>query len=1223
MNKKIIKFLTFVFFLIIFSNQANANPDYICTTEVLGPNCDINTSGVWDQDIHSMIYYGLRTVSISYSYHRTDCRVDAQDGILNTTQNWQALDLTTYGTLGATTRVGGHSYGNGASGYYGGIMENTAICSVVAIDNTLPTGEVSYSTTDWTNGDVTVTVSCNDNLSGCENGNYTKIVSENGSGYITINDKAGNSINIPYIVNNIDKTPPTILGVSCSGLNENNSSSGSVTCSASLGNTGPSQDTLNYTQTTQDGILPSSGGTGNTLSQQYTYTNNGTYTVGVTGQDEAGNTATGQSVTFTIDTSNPAVNTDFNFDTWYNNSSLSDIVFSAMDQQSSTQTDDAGLASFEVKINGIQSRVSGFSETDGNSSIDVTLPKEELLSKITQKANNTIEVKVTDKAGNITEVKYNLNYDNTSPTLSFNDIDSSWRNTFLVVDITTGDTISGLNSTRYKIGNELNSDCSDGNIMSSLLLDEDGTYQIYACSKDNAGNISRKIQEYKIDKTMPIISANGTEVLFYTGAANIILTTQDQNQGDITKSSQLKYSKYSLESACSETNGTDYTDGQNITLDTQGKHVLYLCNGDNAGNTNTWTYGSYIVDLTNPYIDLTGLPNTLIAGTNNLHINQKIHDDFGTDDTMLIYGNNFEVNYKVSIEGPIQNGYSGKVITYNLLNNYNGRVVNNANLNKDYSLTIAGNYQISVKLTDKSGRVYDYSKNITVYPADLDQTNTVITVDSIGTKYANNVDYYTYTLNLRDVYGNFIYGKLLNSITIDCFDIPGCKIIKTDMSNPNIPSGNNSLQEYGYNGVQSDTYGKITFYVKSLAPGEFTQRFKIILNDGTTIYKLSSNNSFLKLFTGSLSIVNSNKVLEIGPSLEMDLSVAQKNIVTSFSIDDFTNDIKLYDNINHKFANGPSNINSSSNMKYLFTVDAKTDAGVSIAPKIKLSNNPIISYILNGEDIKYRLSATTNDTGPIILNGILNNLNKSVSGIKIVGTSQLDGKSQLTSQGTNYTDLSTSDIRTQIRKNAYTYISSMTSGQIVNGVKYVVGEDVTISGNDLGYETLVVKDGNITISGNLNNSGITLGIIVLKDNYDVNNDYSNKGNIYVNEGVQTINAIIYADGGFISADNNGNPYTSDTLSRTNNLQKQLVLKGTLFTRNTIGGAIQGSSGYILPGGSITTDFAKAMLYDLNYVRRGNDGWNSINSSYNEGSSNYFVIVYDSTVQTNPPKLFGN
>lgn len=49
------------------------------------------------------------------------------------------------------------------------------------------------------------------------------------------------------------------------------------------------------------------------------------------------------------------------------------------------------------------------------------------------------------------------------------------------------------------------------------------------------------------------------------------------------------------------------------------------------------------------------------------------------------------------------------------------------------------------------------------------------------------------------------------------------------------------------------------------------------------------------------------------------------------------------------------------------------------------------------------------------------------------------------------------------------------------------------------------------------------------------------------------------------------------------------MNGSLFTRNTIGGAVLAGGKYVLPGGSVLpatdTGFDKAMVYDLNYVRR--------------------------------------
>lgn len=98
-------------------------------------------------------------------------------------------------------------------------------------------------------------------------------------------------------------------------------------------------------------------------------------------------------------------------------------------------------------------------------------------------------------------------------------------------------------------------------------------------------------------------------------------------------------------------------------------------------------------------------------------------------------------------------------------------------------------------------------------------------------------------------------------------------------------------------------------------------------------------------------------------------------------------------------------------------------------------------------------------------------------------------------------------------------------------------------------------------------------------------------------------------------------FNIDTDDRTNTLNKQLVIKWSILTRNTIGWAVKWSSGkYILPGWELTDNFDKAMMYDLNYIRRWN--WNQ-DSTKNWWNNDNLVIIYNSSIQTNPPKWFSS
>lgn len=97
-----------------------------------------------------------------------------------------------------------------------------------------------------------------------------------------------------------------------------------------------------------------------------------------------------------------------------------------------------------------------------------------------------------------------------------------------------------------------------------------------------------------------------------------------------------------------------------------------------------------------------------------------------------------------------------------------------------------------------------------------------------------------------------------------------------------------------------------------------------------------------------------------------------------------------------------------------------------------------------------------------------------------------------------------------------------------------------------------MKNGNLKIAGNFNTGGKKFGIIVLRDDAT----RSDLGNIYIQPSVRYIQSAIYADGGIISTGFKSGEDTvgsyKDSATRTNTLSEQLVIKGSLFTRNTIG-----------------------------------------------------------------------
>lgn len=345
------------------------------------------------------------------------------------------------------------------------------------------------------------------------------------------------------------------------------------------------------------------------------------------------------------------------------------------------------------------------------------------------------------------------------------------------------------------------------------------------------------------------------------------------------------------------------------------------------------------------------------------------------------------------------------------------------------------------------------------------------------------------------------------------------------------------------------------------------------------------------------------------------------NNVSNIKIDmDASKVSELWENISLQETNIIKNL---SNPDIFETRINTSSSAVSLnrEPWIQVKK-PIINYTIDWKNVRYYLSENDEPEDESSIKIVWN----SFLGIKIVWWLQWDGKYEFTWQNRNISDLSSSEQRSLIRKNAYNFVSSMSPWTKLSDVKYIKW-DITISW-DQDYETLVVVDGNVIIEGtNLNPSNKKLWIIVLKDQYDVNKDYNNKWNVYVKWSVRNINAVIYADGWFISADNTWKPYIVDSSQRTIDLQEQLIMNWSLFTRNTIWWAIYKDWYYLLPGWMKlywNTWYDKAMVYDLNYIRRWNKWCDKNNNQVCSDSwefKEWFVIKYDSRIQTNPPKLF--
>ena len=179
-------------------------------------------------------------------------------------------------------------------------------------DVTAPTGTHSINPTNWTNGDVTITLNTTDDMSGVKrikkpDGSYiysvSTIVPANGSYTFVLEDNVGNTRNYTVTINNIDKTAPT--GSLSHNPTQWVNTDVKIHWSVADANSGVKQIKL------PDGTIKTIK---TTATGDYTVSQNGTYTFVV--YDVAGNTLTLQETVTNIDKTPPTGSLSHNPTDW-------------------------------------------------------------------------------------------------------------------------------------------------------------------------------------------------------------------------------------------------------------------------------------------------------------------------------------------------------------------------------------------------------------------------------------------------------------------------------------------------------------------------------------------------------------------------------------------------------------------------------------------------------------------------------------------------------------------------------------------------------------------------------------------------------------------------------------------------------------------------------------------------------------------------------------------
>ncbi|MCK5460791.1 hypothetical protein KAI58_02300 [Candidatus Gracilibacteria bacterium] len=206
---------------------------------------------------------------------------------------------------------------------------------------------------------------------------------------------------------------------------------------------------------------------------------------------------------------------------------------------------------------------------------------------------------------------------------------------------------------------------------------------------------------------------------------------------------------------------------------------------------------------------------------------------------------------------------------------------------------------------------------------------------------------------------------------------------------------------------------------------------------------------------------------------------------------------------------------------------------------------------------------------------------------------------------------------------------------VVNNQDVIIGNTGSTLNLPVGKNTLVIQNGNLIIDGSFDyqNKLDSFGFILINE---VVEPTPEKGNIFVRTDVKKMVGTYFAEGGLISNDSflpsitntcndnicDGGNFSNDT---------QLLLEGTLLSRNTLGGSTLRTfeSVYTTPW-TTTSSQSNARIYDLHFVRQFRPIYleeppftqtNTDNCSSNpcDDNRNAFIIRFDGrATKLSPP-----
>lgn len=415
------------------------------------------------------------------------------------------------------------------------------------LDLVAPFVSVSASTTEWTNEDVTLTITAeqsdiyvNDELIAENATSATKEVSENGTFEIKAVDAAGNEGFASYTVDNIDKTLPqaqisvqdtwgktNVISVSAtdalSGVNEikiNGEVANSLTVSENgdvsvevTDNAGNVfAQTVSVTKVDNENPTLQVSETTTTPCKQFVFEISADD--GQSGIDKVyvnGNVLDGDTFTATQ-------NGTYTFKAVDNvgNETVVTRELASIDDVAPQVTDVSGNPENWAK--GTADITLAFSETVASVSVDGTEMGENVTSAtFTADQNKTYNIVFGDLAGNEASYIVSVTYlDNTAPEISASAQDT-WGKTNLI-SVSATDSQSGVKEIKI-----------NGEVTNSLSVSENGEYSVSVT--DNVGNTATQtVVVSKVDTTAPTASVSVSDVW---GQTNTVTVEAEDSQSGV------------------------------------------------------------------------------------------------------------------------------------------------------------------------------------------------------------------------------------------------------------------------------------------------------------------------------------------------------------------------------------------------------------------------------------------------------------------------------------------------------------------------------------------------------------------------------------------------------------------------------------------------------------------------------------------------------------------